>query len=106
MKTDDRHAFEGGVPVPIAAAPDNPEDSNPSQIRQEALARLLDWLVKDGASAEVIGRRILMLGYLCRLPSAPSSQRHLASRMRLSVARVNAIFCEMRRELAKFDRHE
>lgn len=102
-------AFENGQAVPVVL-PCCEEGDEPSPVgqadRAEVASRLLALLTEGAASAEHIGRRALVLGHVMHLPGAARSQRELASRMKLSPARVNAILRVFRRQLAGFHGRE
>jgi len=77
-----------------------------ARIRQQTLARLIDFLLVSAPTATAIGRRVALLGYVLRAHSAPRSQRQLARLLGISPARVNAILRGFRREIAHFNAEE
>ena len=90
-----------GVQQP-AVYDDDPE-ADDSRARRELIARLIDWTVRHDATPEQIGRRLLLLAYVCRTPSAPRRQADLAERLGVSPPAVCRAVKRIRREMGGFE---
>ena len=71
-----------------------PPESVEILMLEDVLGRLV-----DDSPAEVIGQRFVVLAYLLQIPGAPRSQRRLASKLGVSVGKVNGIFQRIRKEI-------
>ncbi len=89
-----------GVQQPEVYA-DDPE-ADDSRARRELIARLIDWTVRHDATPEQIGRRLLLLAYVCKTPSAPRRQADLAERLGVSPPAVCRAVKRIRREMGGF----
>lgn len=81
-------------------------DDDAPPVSEARTATIFEWLVAAG-DAEAIGRKVLLVAYLSRgeIMNAPRSQRELADRMRLSVARVNGLLHVARGEIHSLGEH-
>ena len=81
---------------------DDPETES-NRARRELIARLIDWTVRHDATPQQIGRRLLLLAYVCQTPSAPRRQADLAERLGVSPPAICRAVKKIRREMGGFE---
>ena len=96
---------EQGRPVGAQqpAVYDDDIEADDSRARREIIIRMIDWAVRHDATPEQIGRRLLLLAYVCRTPSAPRRQADLAERLGVSPPAVCRAVKRIRREMGGFE---
>lgn len=78
--------------------------SDESRLRRQAISELLCYVVSHANDAETIGRRALILAYLCGHSDCPS-QKHLAQKLGISEARVSVAVKKLRQLMADIARY-
>ena len=101
------HAYsDNGQPVPFAefdfSAVDGEDVSgftaaDLARGRQEAVVGLLQFLTADGASAEVVGRKAILLSHMMR---REGTQRALAIRLDLTPGRISQQLNALERQMS------
>jgi len=80
---------DNGLPVATTAAVypgDELSEGDAARLRRQVVCRLTDFLVHRAANATQAGRRILILSYLMRLPSAPKTLKDLGRKLGITEA--------------------
>lgn len=73
-------------------------DADAARVRQQTIARFLDWITRGEHDAEFIGRRCIVLAFKLHLPSAPATLAELAARLGVSKTRAHQIVSELNGE--------
>jgi hypothetical protein len=73
-------------------------DAAAARVRQETIARFLDWITRGEHDAKFIGRRCIVLAFKLHLPSAPATLSELAARLGVSKTRAHQIVSELNGE--------
>jgi hypothetical protein len=104
VSEDELHFDDHGAPCEWVA-PVYPEEPESLPIREAAVSRLLDFLCA-GQEAEDVGRRAILLTYICRTPYGPRTQRELAMRLGLSLGQTNTILGRLRLAMSEISHSE